>query len=191
MKTENKVIRAFIEYKKQMTIREIAKQIKADYRITHTAVQRLIHKGILLTRVVGKSSLCSLNTKYYGVEIYQAEEERRRELLKNRDINQLYRDVMAKINNSFFVFLLFGSYVRGRQTKGSDIDLMFVTNEKKFEEEVHNVLSLLPLKTHVLLFTEKEFKRMLDAKKSNVVKEAVKNCIIIYGIESFYRMKNA
>lgn len=191
MKTENKIIRAFIEENKQMTIREIAKRIKADYRITHTAVQRLIQKKILIIITVGKSSLCSLNTKYYGVEIYQAEEERKNQLLKNKNINQLYKEIMAKIQTSFFIFLVFGSYAKNLRKKNSDIDLLFISNEKNFEDRIDNILSLLPLKTHALVFTEREFKRMLDAKESNVVKEAVHNYILLYGIENFYNLKNA
>jgi predicted DNA-binding transcriptional regulator len=76
MKTELKIIKLFIKNKTSITIREIAKQINADYRITHTAAQRLIRKDILKAKNVGKSMLCSLNIFYYGIEICQAESER-------------------------------------------------------------------------------------------------------------------
>jgi predicted nucleotidyltransferase len=98
---------------------------------------------------------------------------------------------MAKTGTSFFVMLLFGSYAKGRQTKTSDIDLMFITNEKDFERKITDIISLLPLKTHILVFTEEEFIRMKDAKKPNVIKEAIDNSIILYGIEEYHRMKNA
>lgn len=191
MKTENKIIKAFLPENKNMTIRQITKKIKADYRITHTAVQRLIKKNILTKEVIGKSSLCRLNEKYYGSEIYQAEEERKNQLLRNKDLKILYKDVIEKIDTSFFIFLLFGSYVNGTKTKHSDIDLMFISNMKNFEDRVHNVLSLLPLKIHALVFTEEQFKSMIDSKEFNVGKEALKNYIILYGIENFYRLKNA
>ncbi len=190
MKTEIKVIRALIE-NKPMTIREIAKKIKADYRITHTAVQRLIKKKIITTETIGKSSLCSLNQEHYGVETYQAEEERRNAIFKNKDIRQLCKEVLRKINTVFFILLLFGSYAKGKQAKQSDIDLMFISNEKDFEKNIHNVLSSLPLKTHVLVFAEEEFIRMKNSRKPNVVKEAMENNILLYNIENYYRLKNA
>jgi len=124
METELKVVKYFIENKKSKTIREIAKQIKADYRITYTAVQRLIKKNILQVQTVGKSSLCQLNEKYYCIEIYEAEDERKLEMLKNKNINQLYKEIMSKVKTCSFILLLFGSYAKKTQTKTSDIDLL-------------------------------------------------------------------
>ncbi|MBI4453233.1 nucleotidyltransferase domain-containing protein [Candidatus Woesearchaeota archaeon] len=190
MKTELKIVRHFIENKKPKTIREIAKQIEADYRITYIAIQRLIEKRVLKVQTVGKSSLCRLNEKYYGIEIYTAEDERRFGILRNKNINQLYKEIMSKVKTSLFTLLLFGSYSKGKQTTSSDIDLLFISNENNFESKISNILSLLPLKTHALVFTEEEFIRMKDSKTSNIIQEAIKNNIILYGIETYYKLKN-
>ena len=191
MKTELKIIKHFIENKKPKTIREIAQQIKADYRITQTAVQRLTGKNILKVQTVGKSSLCSFNEKYFGTNLYEAENERREEVLRNKNINQLYKEIMSKVKTGSFILLLFGSYAKRKQTKTSDIDLLFISNESNFETKISDILSLLPLKTHALVFTEEEFIRMKDSKKSNVIQEAIERNIILYGIEAYYRLKNA
>lgn len=191
MKTEEKVIKLFIENRTPKTIREISKNIQSDYRITYTATQNLIARNIIISKTVGKSTLCELNPSYYGIQIYQAENERKKELLKKSDIKQLYTEIMTKIDSSIFIFLIFGSYATGKSTKNSDIDMMFISPEKDFEEKISHIVSLLPLKTHVLVFTEKEFVRMKDAKKSNVVTEAIESNVILYGVESYYRLKNA
>ena len=191
MQTELKIIKYFIENKKPKTIREIAKQIKADYKITHTATQRLIQKNILQAQTIGKSSLCLLNEKYFGIEVYKAEDERKEEIFKNKNINQLYKEIMSKVKTGSFILLLFGSYAKRKQTKSSDIDLLLVSNESGFESKISDILSLLPLKTHALVFTEEEFIRMKDSKKSNVIQEAIESNIILYGIEAYYRIKNA
>lgn len=191
MKTKLKIVKLFIEDNKPKTIREIAKQINADYRITYTATQRLIEQDILKTQTVGKSSLCELNNFYYGIEIYKAEQERKDKILSNKNIQQLYKEIIFKLDTKFFVLLLFGSYAKSKQTKTSDIDLLFISNEKNFENKISNILSLIPLKTHALVFTEKDFIRMKDAKKSNVVQEAIENYIILHGVEIYYGLKNA
>ena len=191
MKTEIRIIKEFINSKKPMTIREIAKAIKSDYRITYIAAQRLVSKGIIAAKTVGKSSLCSLNDHYYGIEIYKSENERKESILKNKDIKQLYREIMNKLDSSLFILLLFGSYAKGKQTKSSDIDLMFISNDTKIVEKVNSIISILPLRLHANTLTEEEFIRMKDAKKLNVVKEIIENNIILYGIESFYKLKNA
>ena len=54
MKTQLKIIKLFIENSKPKTIREISKQIKADYRITYTATQRFIKKDILKIQTLSK-----------------------------------------------------------------------------------------------------------------------------------------
>ena len=191
MKTENKIISLFIEEKNPKTIREISKMIKSDYKITHTAAQRLLEKGILLSTRIGKSSLCELNNLYYGIEIYEAENKRRESLLRNRDLKQLHNEIMNKVKSGFFIFLIFGSYAKGKHTKSSDIDILFVSNERGFEEIISNIISLLPIKIHALVFTEEEFVRMKDSKKSNVIKEVIENNVILHGIENYYRLKDA
>lgn len=191
MKTENKIIRLFIENKKPKTIREIAKLINSDYKITHTAFQRLCNKKILIFEKVGKSLLCKLNNFYYGAEIYNAENERKEELLKNKNIKQFFKEITEKMKTSFFICLIFGSYVKQKQTKNSDLDIIFISNEKGFEERISNIISLLPIKIHPLIFNEEEFIIMRDSKKSNVIQEAMENNIILYGIENYYRLKNA
>lgn len=191
METEDKIVRLFIEERNPKTIRGISKKIKSDYRITYIATQRLLGKNVLVSRVVGKSVLCELNASYYGIEIYAAEETRRAALLKNKDLKQLFHEVMVKIKSGLFVFLIFGSYAKCKPSKSSDVDAIFISNEKDFEERISGVLSLLPIKTHALVFTEEDFIRMKDSKKSNVVKEAIDNNTILYGIENYYRIKNA
>ena len=191
METENKIINLFIEENTPKTIREISKKIKSDYKITHTATQRLLEKNILISKKIGQSSLCELNNSFYGSEIYTVENKRKDNLLRNKNLKQLYQEVTSKINTIFFIFIIFGSYSKGKQTELSDIDILFISNEEKFEEEISNMLSLLPIKTHALVFTEEEFVRMKDSKKSNVVKEIIKSNVILYGIENYYRLKNA
>lgn len=189
MKTEIKVIKTLIE-NKALTIRGISKKISSDYKITYDASQNLINKKIISVETIGKSSLCKLSNKF-NLEIYQAEEERKLELLRNSDLNQLYKELSSKIKTSFFILLIFGSYAKHKQNKHSDIDLLFISNEKDFEKDTDNILSLLPLKTHSFVFTEDEFIKMRDSREGNVGKEAMDNYIILYGIENYYRLKNA
>ncbi len=187
MKTALKIVKLFLEDRTQKTIREISKQIKADYRITHTAVQRLIEKKILMAETIGKSTVCKLNIHQFSTEIYIAETEKRDEILKDRNLKQLYNELISKIKTTFFIVLLFGSYAKGLQTKSSDIDLLFICNEKNFEDTVSNILSLIPLKIHPIIITEEEFIRMKESKKSNVVHEAINSNIVLIGIELFYQ----
>lgn len=187
MKTEIKAIKALIGHE-PMTIREIAGKIKADYRITHTAVKLLSKKGALSLKKIGGSIICELNKGYKGIEILQAEEERKAAFLKNKDIAVLYKEIIDNADSSFFVMIVFGSYAKGSRTKNSDIDIMLVSNDEKMKKRISEIMSILPLKIHLIPLNEDEFKRMYFSRESNVVKEAVKAYVILHGTEQFYGM---
>ncbi|MFT4343319.1 MAG: nucleotidyltransferase domain-containing protein [Candidatus Woesearchaeota archaeon] len=191
MKTEQKILVSFLHDRAGKTIRELSKKIKSDYKITHVAVQRLLEKEILIGKIVGKSTLCQLNNTYFGDDIYIAENTRKQELFKNRSIKQLYLEIMRKLDSVFTICIVFGSYVKNTNTKSSDIDLLCISNDVHFEKKMHDVLSLLPLKVHLMVLTEKDFLRLKDSRKPNVVKEILNNYVVLYNIESFYQLKNA
>ena len=60
--------------------------------------------------------------------------------------------------------------------------------EEKMEKEIHNIASTLPLKLHVNVFKESEFKAMKNSKETTVGSEAIENNIILHGIELYYEI---
>lgn len=192
MKTENKIIKTMLKENHEFTIRGLSKKINSDYKITHTAVKKLFSKDILSRKKVGKSIVCNLNRWNPSKEVLFAEHERVNEILKNSNIKQLYKEIISKTKTSFFIMLLFGSFAKNNYNQNSDIDLLFISNEKDIENNIKGILRLIPLKTHPLVFNEKEIIKMYLSRESNVVKEAINNYILLYGTETFYNiMQNA
>ena len=75
--------------------------------------------------------------------------------------------------------------------QNSDIDLMFICSnglEDAFEKDVNRIARSMPLPLHPLVFSESQFNEMINAKESNVGQEALKNNVILYGIEQYYEM---
>ncbi|HIH15076.1 MAG TPA: nucleotidyltransferase domain-containing protein [Nanoarchaeota archaeon] len=123
--------------------------------------------------------------------IFEAEYNRRKEILKDKNLAVMLNDFKNTLKSKCYMLLIFGSYAKKTQTKNSDIDLMFIVpdgKEELFEKDVHRAAKSLPLSIHELVFSEKQFLEMVDAKKSNVGQEALKNNIILYGIETYYEM---
>ena len=56
--------------------------------------------------------------------------------------------------------IVFGSYAKGSQTKNSDIDIMLVSNDEKLKKRINEIVSILPLKIHLIQLNEEEFRRM-------------------------------
>jgi len=92
--------------------------------------------------------------------------------------------MLSELNFSF-IALLFGSHAKGIPNKHSDIDILTVGGDEK---EIRSTLSLFPSKLHLTPLGPKEFIHMAKSKEFSVVGEAIKNNVILIGIEEYYRL---
>ncbi|MFH1065676.1 MAG: nucleotidyltransferase domain-containing protein [Nanoarchaeota archaeon] len=185
------IIRYLIENKnKELNILRISKELRMDYKNIYSIVKRLEKESLVKLESFGQSSRVKLISRMHPL-IFEVEYQRRKELLKDKNLAVMLNDFKNSIKSRCYVRLVFGSYAKKTQTKNSDIDLMFIVpdgKEELFEKEVYRAASLLPLPLHYLVFSEKQFLEMVYARESNVGQEALKNNIILYGIETYYEM---
>lgn len=184
------VIRLLIENREaELSINKIAGLLKKDYKNIHTIVRRLSKMSAVTLQPFGKSHRVTLNDKPHPL-IIEAEYLRRHELLKNKNVAVLY-DSFRGLRSAAYILLVFGSYAKKKQTKQSDIDLLFVVPdaaEEEMEKEINNIARTLPLKLHIAIFKETDFIAMKNSKETTVGSEAIKNNIILHGIELYYEM---
>lgn len=187
---EVEVIKALIENRDmELSINQIACILKKDYKNTHNIVKRLLKMQIVKLERFGNSCRVSLINRPLPL-IYEAEYQRRQEILKNKDLSIMY-DSFSNLHSRFYVMLIFGSYVKKTQTKGSDIDILFIvpdSEEEKMEKEITNITDTLPINLHINIFSEKDFMAMKSSKKVTVGSEVMMKNIILYGIETYYEM---
>lgn len=189
--TKDKILKLLLSNKeKEFTIRAISKEINVDYKTIHIFVNQLIREETINAKRAGQTVLCSINTKRFNSDIFRAETIRREELLRNKDFYVLHRRIKEMEKYPFFILLLFGSYASRTQRKGSDIDLMLISDNKAISKKIGEMLSLVPLKTHFIEFSPEEFLSMLKTTEFNVGREAFRNNIILFGIEDYYRLIN-
>lgn len=187
-KTKDKILKLLLSNReKEFTIRAISKNVLVDYKTIHIEVNRLIRNGIIVAKKAGQTILCSLNQKAFNSGVFRAEFIRREELLKNKDFYALC-SYFKDIKEPFFILLLFGSYTSGKTRKGSDIDLMLISDNGELRKKARRIVSLIPLEIHLVDFNSNEFLSMLKTTEFNVGKEAVNNNIILFGIEDYYRL---
>ncbi|MBU2589450.1 MAG: nucleotidyltransferase domain-containing protein [Nanoarchaeota archaeon] len=187
---EVEIIKLLIENKdKELSINQIAKLLKKDYKNAHNIIMRLSKMKLIKLELFGRSYRVILFNKAQPL-IYEAEYLRRQELLKNKNLSVMY-DSFKSLHSKFYTLLVFGSYAKKTQNKQSDIDLLFIipnTEEENIEKEIENILSTLPLKIHLNIFKENEFIAMKNSKEVTVGSEAMMKNIILHGIESYYEM---
>ncbi len=184
------VIQLLIENRtKELSINQIAKLLKKDYKNTHNVVTRLSRIQLVKLEAFGRSYKVTLINTQHPL-IYEAEVLRKREFLKNKGLAVMY-DSFKNINSKLYILLVFGSYAKKTQTKHSDIDLLFIIpddSEEKMEQEIHTITGTLPLKLHVNIFRESDFIAMCRSKETTVGSEAILSNILLHGIEPYYEM---
>ena len=163
------------------SIRQLSKIRKVNYKTAYQAIMKLHKEGVVSLEKLGNTINCSFNKKFDHL-VYQAEDERRKDLLNNKDFKVILEHLKLLKNPS--IVLLFGSYIKETQTKKSDIDLLVITNN---EDEFEHEMSILPM-IHYTIITYEEFNQMLKSKEASVVSEALKKNIILNGIEDYYRV---
>ena len=179
------ILKLLIEnQEKVFSIRQIGIQRKINYKSAYTSLKDLAKEGVATLKKQGNTTICSFNHKFND-SVFEVEYTRLQELLKNKDFLVLYNR-LAKINDQF-ILLLFGSYAKSKETKGSDIYLLLISDNPK---PVETQINLLPLNIHLIHIKYDAFKSMLNSKEFSVVSEAVKHNILLLGIEDYYRLMN-
>lgn len=193
--TEMRIIGFFLNnINRQYTIRNISQQIKTTYRMTHKYMQKLIKENLIGSEIQGKAILCKFNYKYADERVYYVEALRAKRFLKgDKNLLILANELKAKYRRAYYTLLIFGSYASGKQKNQSDIDILAIMppaeDLEDTERSLQAILSLYPLKTHLIVIHENDFKEMLINKQiTNVAKEVINNHILLYGIESYYSM---
>lgn len=185
MRKDAALIRALIERGEEKTsIRGLSEELGMDYKNAYGIVKRLEKEGLISLEKVGNSNVCKLARKPHPL-IYEAENERRENLLKDSKINAIYEKL--KVLQFPFMALVFGSHAKGEAKKGSDVDLMVIC-EKGREKGIEDVVSILPFDIHLVPLTPEEFLSMAKSREFSVVSEAIKRNVILIGIEEYYRL---
>ncbi len=146
-------------------------------------IEKFVKEDIILQEKVGHLPIYSLNlssskARAYAGFVLEHEGWNKRNI-PYKDMQKL----MDKINYKDYVFLITGSYVKGTQTKHSDIDVVIFIEDSLEPKKVYAELKLqselsIP-KAHLYVFKYSEFIQMLTNKEANYGKEIIKNYLIL------------
>ncbi len=151
-------------------LREIARLLKVSHSTLSRKISELVKDNVIDYRKEGKNKVFfiknNLKAKNY---VYSAEIYKLSKLLnKHPELSIIFEDIKKTVPNG--MILLFGSYAKGNPKPHSDIDIYTETKNYKAQE----------LNSKIKVKTGK-----FDIN-SLLIKEIVKNHIIIRGIEEFY-----
>lgn len=188
-----KILKLFLENPlKKYSIREISLMAKINYRLAYKEIISFEKKGIINIQKVGSSRICSINLTQ-DIPLYgYIESLRTKNFQKKHKAIKVIQNELDKILTKYYTLLLFGSYVQGKERKNSDLDLLFIlprgSNIEKFEQEIKFVLQSLSYTFDINVITEDSFLEMKGKQELNIVREVIKNHIILKGMEQYFEL---
>ncbi len=180
---KDKILKFLIENKEAYSIRELSKELKADYKNTSQALEKL-PKEIYSKNKQGNSCLIKFKPMN-NIQTLLVENKRTAEFLTRNPKLKLVKQYAEELDYPFLIVLVFGSFVKQINTKQSDIDICIIHDNHKKAESLIEKFGLLSLNLEIQNFTIKEFVSMIEKIQNNLGHEIVKNNIILYGKEAY------
>ncbi len=160
--------------KKNIHLRGLAKELKTNQMTISRKIKKLEEENILDYRKEGK------NNVYFIKKSLEAEEYKKviehTKLIKLISEKPRTRKIvfLIKEHKKIKLAIIFGSYARGTETEESDIDLYVETKDNKIKKELELIDSKLSIKIGGF------------DKNNLLVKEIIKNHVIIKGVDKYY-----
>ncbi len=160
--------------KKEMHGRELAKELKTSLTRVQSILAELREMNVLDYKTVGKNHLYFIKKNLVAKSfVLNAENYKLANIIrKNPELEPIFQDIIKKSEAD--LILLFGSYAKGSQNKGSDIDIYIDTTNRKTKEEAQKVYGSISVK--IGRFNPDDL----------LIKEIIKSHAIIRGGEEYY-----
>lgn len=180
-----KILRFLVKSQAQLNGREIAKNVGLSHVKAHTALKDLTKQGVVTMRSVGSSLVYWLNEEHFLVkEIIRPAFEK-----EDGVFGHLARLILKEISAPKPLnIILFGSFVKGNASAGSDIDVVIVYPRSKNKTVISKELSAAEKKITLFFgnhlasapFSINEFQNKLK-KKDDFITEIIRTGRVIYG----------
>lgn len=167
------------DYHKRIYGRDVAKKTRMNQKTVSNILNRLEKENILKFSIEGKNKYYFLND--FNTQIREVikliEIGRKMSFLeKNKKIRDLFEKLEKRTNN---VLIVFGSYAKNTNNEKSDLDL-FVFGKT---DEIEDLEDLYKIKINIIKSSREKFN-----KEEPLIKEVIKNHVILKGMEEFIEL---
>ncbi len=172
------------DYTASLHLREIARAVGVDVKAVRVQLERLEEVNVLVSAVKGRNKEYRLNlnnqiSKYYLMLaetlvtiVYLSE---------NFEIKKLVVEIGGEVDGPV---ILFGSFARGQATKGSDVDLLLMSNKGPPLNAILEAGEAIGREVSVKVMTKVQFlKGLRDGDP--LAREVAPNHVVLKGIDDF------
>ncbi len=192
--TENKILGNLLRQPlKSKSLHQIALDTALTYVTVHKIIPILLKRKLIKLEKKGKANLISIDFENSRIEDLSSAilHEKAKLMKKYPQIAILIRDIGEELAGKLYILLFFGSYAKENPRKDSDVDLLFIIQERKdieaYKEKINKALKLSTLKKDFNIVTTNDFIDMLNQKYS-VGRGAFEQGIVLFGTEPYYVM---
>ncbi|MFH0978943.1 MAG: nucleotidyltransferase domain-containing protein [Candidatus Woesearchaeota archaeon] len=171
-------------------------QIKAlsrnnSHHYVFSALKRFCSLGLLFESKFGQTNTYTLDFRNLNhLPVFAFVESLVAESKNNIPFRNIEK-ISEKMGKSFYCLLVYGSYAEQKESKTSDLDIAFIVPDSDVKKQYEIALragTLMQPEVHGFVFSEDEFYQMLVNDEFNVGKEIIRNHVILYGGEQYYRL---
>ena len=160
--------------KNEAHLRGISNCLGESHSTISRRLNKLVDENILDYKKEGKNKVFFIKKNLQANNyVFNAERYKLIKLLKKYpELNIILEDVLKNTEENLIV--LFGSYAKFSAKKDSDIDMYIETTNRKTKGNIENIHSKLKVKIGIFDLN------------SELIKEIIKNHVILRGVETFY-----
>ncbi|MDD2666721.1 MAG: nucleotidyltransferase domain-containing protein [Methanocellales archaeon] len=196
LKKDYQILTPFVrEPWKRFTFKDIkALSKKKSESYVYSAIKKYVKEDILSEESAGNVILYSLNLNNPKTQVYAGFIAEFICWSSKHLPFDIIKKVNEKIPNTFFTFLITGSYAKHKQKETSDLDIVIIVDDSQntthILAEINYACELSIPKGHPYVFKNSEYLEMLTNNEANYGKEIAKNNLIITGGAQYYRIIN-
>ena len=169
-------------YQKSMHLRELARAVKIDAKAVGIQLKRLEASNLLLSKMKGRNLEYTLNMGNLTMRYYliMAEVMRAITFVENKFI---IKKIMSEFGGQLDgAVILFGSFAKGRETKDSDVDILFLAEKEADKNLLARIDAEIGREVNVKSMRVKAFTEGLNNGDA-LIMEIVKDHIILKGAD--------
>lgn len=187
----------FRDLQRSFTIHELSRKLSHSYSYIYKTVHQMADQGLLRIDKAGKAKVCSININSPNIinylSIISSEEVKRVPENMLNKIRELVYKIINATNSNIYTVVLFGSYVKGKETSKSDIDLLVIVPKKEeYDTIIHKEANSWEMRyskeLSFIISEPKMWQEMLKDEKVNVSKEILKDGIPLYGAGKYWEL---
>jgi len=173
---------------KEYSVKDILNLLKKNsYSWVFNSVKKLEKLNLIKSEEKAGIKMYSINLdnslvfSYFSIFDY--------ENLSNVPLKNIF-NLISDCPVKYFSLIVGGSYAKGKNVKGSDLDVVIIVENKSDVKKVFSILNndalLMRPKVDLHVFSKKEFLEMLLDKEENLGKQFFESDLVLFGSEGYY-----